>query len=162
MENDLRNLIARLIAHLVLPREDTLVRRTLTDEAFRQELDTRLAACGLRLLENPYAAHVAIGLKQEVEEPVFGKSDSWLSNNLGLGRDAIALLVVVWALIILPKRERQIKRFEQDSDMSQAEMFAEAKPIAHGTEVSAGIPEVTLLADFGAKLGGKMRLNTNL
>lgn len=162
MESELSHLIGRLLAHRVLSRDDAAVRRALTDEAFRQEIDARLSACGLALLENPYAGYVAVGVHPETEEAVFGRSEAWLATNFGLPRDGVALLTVLWALIILPKRERQIKRFEQDGDAPQTDMFAEDKPITRGTDVSAGIAEVTLLADFARKLGGKSRINMNL
>ena len=55
MEQQLTTLIARLLAHRVLPRSDALARRALLDETFRQELDQRLSAAGLQLVENPYA-----------------------------------------------------------------------------------------------------------
>jgi hypothetical protein len=80
---------------------------------------------------------------------------------MGLPRDAIALLVVLWALIILPKRERQIARSETVGD-SQSDMFGAAKPITHGEDVAPGVPEDSVYADFGKKLGGKMRFASNL
>ncbi|MEW9898767.1 hypothetical protein ABWL39_09050 [Chitinivorax sp. PXF-14] len=161
MDIELQTLISRLLAHRYLDRNDKLARRALTDEGFRQALDDRLAGCGLTLLENPYSEYVAVGVKPAVEEAVFGASDAWLSNNIGLPRDGIALLVVVWALIILPKRERQIARREKEQ-AAQNDMFAEAKPMPVGDDVSAGIPESALYADFGEQLGGRMRFNTNL
>ena|GEM_PF-317486 len=94
----------------MLPREDPLARRALTDEAFRQELDLRLSNCGLELLDNPYASHVAAGIKRELEEAVFGAEEQWLNDNMGLQKDGVALLIILWALMILPKRERQIAR----------------------------------------------------
>ncbi|MGH8472441.1 MAG: hypothetical protein ACREVJ_08330 [Gammaproteobacteria bacterium] len=161
MDRDIQALIARLLAHRALPREDALARRALTDEAFRQELDLRLSNCGLELLDNPYASHVAAGIKRELEEAVFGAGEQWLNNNMGLQKDGVALLIILWALMILPKRERQIARRER-GDTGQGDMFAEAKPMPRGEEVSGAIAEATLLADFGDKLGGKMRLNVNL
>ena len=161
MNTEIQTLIARLLAHRYIERGDKLARRALTDEAFRAELDLRLAACGLHLLENPYAAHIAVGLKREVEDAVFGNQDNWLSNNMGLQRDGVALLVVLWALIILPKRERQVARHEKEA-ADQGDMFAGDKPMPRGEEVSVGVAERTLLADFGPKLGGKMRVNVNL
>ena len=161
MSDDLQTLGARLLAHRYLPRTDRQVRRALTDESFRQDLDSRLAACGLRLIENPYAEYVAVGLLRQVEDGVFGGGEAWLNNNLGLPRDAVALLVVLWALIILPKRERQMSRRERDA-ATQSDMFGDAKPLAHGADVSHGIAEATLYADFGEQLGGKMRFQTNV
>ena len=47
---------------LAAARRLELVRRALVDETFRLELDRRLADVGLRLLDNPYAAHVGVAL----------------------------------------------------------------------------------------------------
>ena len=47
MNDDAQILIARLLANQTLRREDKLVKRALSDELFRADLDTRLAACGL-------------------------------------------------------------------------------------------------------------------
>lgn len=154
-------LLARLLAHRFIARKDPLARRALIDESFRETLEHKLAEMGLMLLENPYAEYIAIGLKPEMNDWVFGEGENWLTNNMGLPRDAVALLVVLWALIILPKRERQIARSEAVGD-SQSDMFGAAKPIAHGEEVSPGIPEDAVYADFGKKLGGKMRFSTNI
>ncbi|AOY00641.1 hypothetical protein [Jeongeupia sp. USM3] len=161
MDQALNILTARLLAHRFIPRRDPLARRALVDEAFRESLERRLGDVGLRLLENPYAEHVAVALRPEMEDWVFGEGENWLSNNMGLPRDAIALLVVVWALIILPKRERQISRAEEIGD-TQVDMFGAEKPIAHGDDVSVGVPEDAVYADFGRQLGGKMRFATNL
>lgn len=157
MEHELQTLTARLINHRWLPRNDRLVRRALVDETFRQDLDRRLGAVGLRLLDNPYAAHVAVGLAADMHEPVFGASREYAASNLGLTRDEIALLVIVWALIVLPKRERQVTRRELDDD-GQADLFGTDKPVAHGDSVSAGLSEASLIADFGGRLGGKTKV----
>ncbi|GGP23613.1 hypothetical protein [Silvimonas iriomotensis] len=161
MDQALNILVARLLAHRFIPRKDPLARRALIDEAFRESLERRLEECGLQLLENPYAEHIAVGLKPEMEDWVFGEGENWLSNNMGLPRDAIALLVVVWALIILPKRERQIARASAAGD-TQTDMFGTEKPIVRGEEVATGVPEDAVYADFGKKLGGKSRFSMNL
>ena len=154
-------LLARLLAHRFIPRRDPLARRALIDESFREKLTHKLDEMGLVLLENPYAEYVALGLKPELNDWVFGEGENWLTNNMNLPRDAVALLVVLWALIILPKRERQIARSESVGD-SQSDMFGAAKPIVHGEEVAPGVPEDAVYADFGKKLGGKMRFTSNL
>ncbi|MDN3578805.1 hypothetical protein QWZ03_18735 [Chitinimonas viridis] len=161
MDNALSILSARLIAHRFIPRNDPLARRALVDEDFRRSLDHRLAEVGLVLLENPYAEYLAVALADDMNAFVFGDGDTWLSNNMGLPRDAIALLVVLWARIILPKRERQIARAEKERE-GQSDMFGAEKPLAQGEDVSVGIPEDALYADFREKLGGKTRMNTNL
>lgn len=158
MERELQTLVARLAAHRVLPRKDALVRKALTDDLFHHALTERLAACGLELVEHPYADHVTLRIKRELEQPVFGSEDAWLSSNLELKRDQIALLVVLWALLILPKRQRQIERQTEVERLRQSEMFASEKPVPTSAELSISIAEATLLADFGERLGGKTRI----
>lgn len=161
MEQSLTILVSRLLAHRVIPRADPLARRALLDDAFRSDLDQRLAAVGLRLVENPYAEHIAVALLPAMTEPVFGSGEAWLNNNLGLPRDGVALLVIVWALIILPKRERQISRVDAGRE-NQHDMFGAQKPLATGDTVSVGISEDALYADFGKQLGGRTRFAANL
>ena len=163
IDDPIADLIARLLAQRWLPREDDAVRRALLDEPFREELDRRLQACGLALREHPYAAHVSLGLGKSAERAVFAQDQGWLSNNLQLDRDAIALLVILWALIILPKRQRQRERQDADAAAAQqSQMFSEGKPIPLQQGVAPSIAERTLLADFGERLGGRMRINVNL
>jgi hypothetical protein len=150
-------LIARLLALRYLPREDKEVRRLLVDAGFRDEVEQRLAASGLRLLAHPFSAYVGVALTRECESAVFEQNDAWQSSNLGLPKDAVALLVILWALIILPKRERQ-QSGETTQKEDQTEMFETVKltPLAH--EASRGIAENVLLEDYGKLLGGKARL----
>jgi hypothetical protein len=151
-------LIARLLAERAIPRSDPLVQRALLDAAFHEELSRRLAAAGMRLLDNPYADHIAIGLDAAVDNAVFARGDQYLSNTAGLQRDGVALLVLLWALIVLEKRERQISRAEDE----QRDMFGAAKPTPAVGSAARGIPESVLIADYGARLGGKTRINMNL
>ncbi|HSD40122.1 MAG TPA: hypothetical protein VLC92_21660 [Rhodocyclaceae bacterium] len=156
MEQEITSLTARLLAHRWLPRNDVQVRRALVDETFRHELEQRLANVGLQLLDNPFAEHVAVGLKDDVLDSVFGGRD-YQASTMGLTRDEIALLIVIWALIILPKRERQLGRRTREDD-GQNDMFGQEKPIVHGEEVSGAVSEASLLADFGSQLGGKTKI----
>jgi hypothetical protein len=162
MHDETAALVARLLSQRWLPRDDAQARKALLDEAFREELDRRLAAVGLELREHPYSAYIGVAVARANEKHVFGGSDSWISNTLQLDRDAIALLVVLWALIVLPKRQRQLERQQAEADASQTLMFAEAKPISRDASLSPIVAERTLLADFGEKLGGKTRVNFNL
>lgn len=157
MDQDLKTLTARLLANRWLPRADRLVRRALVDEGFRLELDQRLAAVGLQLHDNPYAGYVATALQSDMLEPVFGAKREYAASNVGLTRDEIALLTILWALIILPKRERQVTRRDLHDD-GQVDMFGSDKPIEHGDSVSAGVAEASLIADFGQRLGGRSRV----
>ncbi|OGT01160.1 MAG: hypothetical protein A2143_00800, partial [Gallionellales bacterium RBG_16_57_15] len=151
-------LIARLLALRYLPREDAEIRRLLIDSSFRDEVEQRLAASGLRLLAQPFAAFVGIALTRECENAVFEQNDTWQASNIGLPKDAVALLVILWALIILPKRERQLTG-ETEQQETQSELFGNVKltPLAH--EASRGIPQNVLLEDYGKLLGGKTRIS---
>jgi hypothetical protein len=160
MNDEAQILVARLLTHQTLRRDDKLVKRALSDELFRAELDGRLAGCGLKLLDNVYADHVALALAREVEPKIFGARDSWQNNNFGLARDGVALLVVLWALIVLPKRERQ--EAHQEAAADQNDMFGKDKPLPRAEEASTGISFKALLADFGDKLGKKTRMSMNL
>ncbi len=159
MEHELRTLTARLLAERALPRTDALVRRALVDEGFRHDLDHRLFAVGLQLVDNPYAAHVGLALTTDVHEPVFGAGREYAASNLGLKRDEIALLVILWSLIILPKRERQVSRRDLEDD-GQEDLFGSAKPLPQGESVSPGLSEASLLADFAGQLGGRTKLRS--
>ena len=162
MEIELQTLVARLSSHRWLPRRDPLVKRALTDDLFRHALNERLTTCGLELMEHPYADNVALRIRKELEQPVFGGADLWLSNNLDLKRDQVALLVVVWAMLVLPKRQRQIERRNTRSGDRQSEMFSVEKPVPSAAELNISVAEATLLADFGDRLGGKTRISIAL
>ncbi len=154
-------LIARLLALSYLPREEAEIRRLLIDSSFRDEVEQRLAASGLRLLAQPFAAYVGIALTRECESAVFEQNDTWQASNIGLPKDAVALLVILWALIILPKRERQLTGAAAQQE-AQSEMFESVKltPLAH--EASRGISQNVLLEDYGKLLGGKTRISFSL
>ncbi len=160
MNDDSQILIARLLTHQTLRRDDKLVKRVLSDELFRAEVDARLLATGLKLLDNVYADHVTLALTRAIEPKIFGARDIWQNNNFGLARDGVALLVVLWAQIILPKRERQ--ETHQHADDDQNDMFGVEKPLPRAEDTSIGIAYKALLADFGDKLGKKTRMDMNL
>lgn len=160
MNDDSQILIARLFTHQTLKREDKLVRRALSDEQFRAEVDSRLAAVGMKFLDNVYADYVTLALARDVEPKIFGAKEVWQNNNFGLARDGVALLVVLWAQIILPKRERQ--EAHQLANEEQNDMFGKEKPVPRAEETSLGISYRALLADFGDKLGKKTRMDMNL
>jgi hypothetical protein len=159
MNDDAQILIARLLTHQTLRRDDKLVKRVLSDDQFRAEVDKRLLESGLKLLDNVYADHVTLALHRAVEPKIFGAKDIWQNNNFGLTRDGVALLVVLWAQIILPKRERQETH---SPDIDQSDMFEKDNPIPRAEDASIGISYTALLADFGDKLGKKTRMDMNL
>lgn len=160
MTDEAQLLIAQLLTHQTLPRENKLVKRALTDEVFRLDIDTRLAACGMKFLDNVYADNVTLALSRTIEPKIFGSREVWQNNNMGLARDGVALLVVLWGLIILPKRERQ--EAHQNALEDQEDMFGKDKPLPRAEDASMGISYRALLADFGDRLGKKTRMDMNL
>ncbi|MES3021863.1 MAG: hypothetical protein V4857_09805 [Pseudomonadota bacterium] len=160
MNDDSQILIARLLTHQTLRRDDKMVKRVLSDEFFRAEVDKRLLESGLKLLDNVYADHVTLALHRSVEPKIFGAKDIWQNNNFGLTRDGVALLVVLWAQIILPKRERQ--ESHQNAEDDQNDLFDKDKPMPRAEDTSIGISYTALLSDFGDKLGKKTRMDMNL
>jgi hypothetical protein len=143
MQEDVTQLAVRLIASSVLARDEPSVVRALTDQVFRDELDRRLMACGLVLLDNPYSAYVGIAVAPENAKSVFGREDRWLSNTLDLSKPDVMLLVVLWALLIIPKRERQLLRVEAGGQAALLD-----SPASVDREASESISLNTLLADF--------------
>ncbi len=155
-------LAAQLLARRWLPRQHPLVRRALIDAELWQAVQDRLAQVGLRLVDNLHADHVAVALLREAQTSVFGESGLNANNNVDLPRDAVSLLIVLWSLIVLPKRERQAARGASTEDDGQNEMFRAEKPLPSAAQVSPVISYKALLADFGEQLGRKLRLDTNL
>lgn len=159
--DDAASLSAQLLARRWLPRTHPLVKRALIDADLWAAVGTRLAGVGLRLVDNVYAEHVSVALLRPAESAVFGESGLAANNNLELPRDGVSLLVVLWSLIILPKRQRQLNRADADGD-NQGEMFAADKPLPAAASVSPTLSYRSLLADFGDQLGKKVRLDGNL
>lgn len=155
-------LAAELLARRWLPRQHPRVKRALVDADVWQAVQDRLAQVGLRLVDNLHADHVTVALLRGAEGAVFGEGGLDGSNNIDLPRDGVSLLVVLWSLIILPKRERQAARAATAEAAGQGEMFRSAKPMPSAAAVSPVVSYKTLLADFGHQLGKKVRLDNNL
>lgn len=161
MEATAQTLTARLIAMQWLPRKDEQVTRLITDEIYREDVLARLKACGLCLLENPFAENVAIGLDESSTQAVMGRDTSYISNTFGLRQDTMALLVILWALLIIPKRQKQINASNED-DGDQLEFFPSPKLVTEGEYGRPVVKLNALISDFGGKLGKKQRININL
>lgn len=160
--DDAALLAAQLLSKRWLPRQHPGIKRALIDADLWQALEQRLAAVGLRLVDNIHADHVSVALLRSAESAVFDESGMHSHNNFDLPRDGVSLLVVLWALIVLPKRERQAARAQDASNNEQSEMFAAQRPLPKASDVSPVVSYKALLADFGPQLGKKTRLDTNL
>lgn len=154
-------LISELLARRWLPRSHPRVKRALVDAELFALIEQRLAQSGLRFLDSIYADHVCLGLLPAAQNAVLGEAGANANNNLELPRDAQALLVVLWALIVLPKRERQTSRV-QEADAGQSDFFPGAKPLPAASVSSPVLSYKTLLEDYGPQLGKKLRLDANL
>lgn len=159
--DDAAHLAAQLIARRWLPRNHALVRRALIDTELWAALGDRLSQVGLKVIDNLYADHISVAMLRSAEVSVFGETGLAANNNLDLPRDGVALLIVLWSLIVLPKRQRQVARAEAKEE-GQGEFFATDKPLPLAASVSPTVSYRSLLADFGNQLGKKMRLDSNL
>lgn len=159
--DDAQQLAAQLLARRWLPRSHPLVKRALIDTELWNALGARLAGVGLQLVDNVHADHIAVALMRPAESAVFGETGLAANNNLDIPRDGVALLVVLWSLIVLPKRQRQVARSDA-IHAGQGEMFATDKPMPLAAAVSPLVSYRSLLADFGDQLGKKLRMDTNL
>ncbi|WP_053549486.1 hypothetical protein [Desulfuromonas soudanensis] len=161
MESPAQVLAARLIAMQWLPRKDEQVMLLITDEIFREDVLARLKSCGLCLLENPFAENVAIGLDESSTQAVMGRDTNYISNTFGLRQDAMALLVILWALLIIPKRQKQLNASADETD-DQMEFFPSAKLVSQGEIDRPAVKLNALVSDFGGKLAKKQRIKLNL
>ncbi|WP_238139299.1 hypothetical protein [Roseateles aquatilis] len=159
--DDAAQLAAQLLARRWLPRNQPLVKRALIDQELWRAVNERLSAVGLRIVDNVYADHITLAMLRPAEVAVFGETGLAANNNLDLPRDGVALLVVLWALIVLPKRQRQLARAEEAAE-GQGEMFATDKPLPSAASSAPTLSYRSLLVDFGNQLGKKMRLDSNL
>ncbi|MDE2401761.1 MAG: hypothetical protein KGL90_08860 [Burkholderiales bacterium] len=160
--DDAAFLAAELLARRWLPRQHPKVKRALIDADLWQAVQERLAQVGLRLVDNIHADHVTVALLRPAESAVFGETGLNSHNNIDLPRDAVSLLIVLWSLIVLPKRERQAARAASVESDGQNEMFNIDRPLPTAASVSPVVSYKSLLADFGAQLGKKTRLDVNL
>lgn len=160
--DDAALLAAELLARRWLPRQHPKVKRALIDADLWAAVQERLGQVGLRLVDNIHADHVTVALMRPAENAVFGEAGLDSHNNIDLPRDAVSLLVVLWSLIVLPKRERQAARALGAESDGQDEMFNTARPLPTAASVSRTVSYRSLLADFGVQLGKKTRLDGNL
>ncbi len=162
IESQAQVLAARLIAMQWLPRKDEQVTRLITDEIFREDVLARLKSCGLCLLENPFAENVAVGLDESSTQAVMGRDTNYLSNTFGLKQDTLALLVVLWALLIIPKRQKQLNASAESDETEQMEFFPSPKLVSREEFDRTAVKLSALISDFGGKLGKKQRIKLNL
>jgi hypothetical protein len=147
-----KQIAALLIANKFLRKRE--VREMLLDADLMDEVEQNLQSVGLELCTNVYSDFVSIKVSKEQEIAVFNDDkDGYKATNNGLHRGTLALLAIIWAKIVLPKRQMQIER-RPPGESGQASLLPGQKPIPKDEDMIA-LDEKSLFADFGEKLGGK-------
>lgn len=142
--------VARICARLL--REGAVLRaelRELDHPDVRPEVERRLASVGLVLATSAYSEHVGVRLSSEVAaDPAFDAA-----SNLGLRADACALLVILWARLVLQKRTAADTR----ELPGQGELLPEDRT-AIARQFSPSVRLTTLFREFGKVIGSQTRM----
>jgi hypothetical protein len=138
-----QEICSRLMIKPYIPKSD--FRDLVVDDELRRDVEVRLRNCGLMLVDNFYSKFFAVRLADEIERDA---SLSW-AVNFGLQKPAVALLVVLWAKLIFPKRVAQERR-EKPGDNVRA-LFPSSAPIP---EIDLSTSEAALRLELGRKCGG--------
>lgn len=146
--DDAALICARLLRDGVVKR-DALKALDLPDT--RSEVERRLGQVGLTLATSAYSDYVGLHLSRAVaSDPSFDTA-----SNLGLNADACALLVILWARLVLQKRTAQ--------DTRQVPGQAPLLPDEQQEAARRYEPQVQLEAivqEFGRVLGSRSHLRT--
>ncbi|HEY4573958.1 MAG TPA: hypothetical protein VIJ26_08350 [Thermoanaerobaculia bacterium] len=139
---------ARLLRAGAVPRAE------LPDLDFpevRRDVERRLQAVGLVLATSAYSDHVGIRLSPEVT----ADSAFDAASNLGLRSDACALLVILWARLVLQKRTvADTRELPGQGEMFTSEQAAAARGFRPSVRLEA------LVREFRAVLGGRSRIQS--
>lgn len=155
VSNKAGSICARLISRRFLHKNE--VKELFLDENVRSQVEDLLKSVGLELVTHIYTDYVALKVCKDLEQSVFDNgSDGNQTTNINLSRGAISLLAIVWAKLILPKRQMQIERKTSESD-DQMSLLKERKPIPK--EELVRLEESAIRADFEEKLGGKTKFS---
>ncbi len=121
-------------------------RDLLYDEELRQRVERRLNSVGMRLIYNVYSEHWGVGLN---DNTAADDRLEW-SNNFGLDRGAMALLLILWCKLLLPKR------LEQESEREEPGLLGDvfADILDHQPGPVASISREQIVSEFGELLGG--------
>jgi len=135
-----------------LLREGTMKRSELPDLSLpeiRAEVERRLASVGLVLATSAYSEHVGLRLSPDVT----AESSFDAASNLGLGADACALLVVLWAKLVLQKRTAADTR----AIPGQAALLPEDQAAA-ARAFTPSLRYETLYREFGKIIGSRSHI----
>jgi hypothetical protein len=138
-----QEICSRLMMKPYIPKND--FKDLVVNEDLRRDVEARLRQVGLVLVDNYYSKYFAVRLADEIERDA---SLSW-STNFNLEKPAVALLVVLWAKLVFPKRIAQERR-EQPGDNVRP-LFPSHEPIP---DIELSTSEAALRAELGKKCGG--------
>lgn len=134
-----------IIANGYVPMDD--FRDVLYNENLRREIEQRLDRVGLRLLYNLNSQYWGVGLNSKTG----GDERLEWSNNFGLSRGAMALLLILWTKLVLPKRlEQDAKREKEASLFDDSLKEFQLPPETPRVSISRD----QILSEFGKVLGG--------
>jgi hypothetical protein len=136
----------RICARLI--REGAIARKDMPDldhPETRKEVEQNLGKVGLVLATSAYSEHVGLRLSpQVVAEASFDSA-----SNLGLRSDALALLVIAWAKLVLPKRTvRDTREVPGQGFLLTDDRTEAARSFVPQTRIPA------IAREFGSILGG--------
>lgn len=143
-------IISRLIINGYLHRKDAL---ELMNPNIRKEVEDRLQRVGLTLVSSAYSEYYGIRLIKEIEsDPI----NDWVSN-YKMDEACYALLVILWAKLVLPKR---ISKDEGQSLEDNKQILLVEDKNAWEKYTHLSVSWETLYAEFGKKLGGKTKFSS--
>lgn len=142
----------RICARLL--REGSVSRAALPDLDFpdvRHEVERRLGGVGLILATSVYSEHVGIRLSPEVTADTAFDA----ATNLGLRSDACALMVILWARLVLQKRTAaETRELPGQSALFTREQATAARSFRPRVRLEA------LVREFRPVLGGRSRIQS--
>jgi hypothetical protein len=142
--------VARICASLVnggpRPRAEL---PELDHPDLRREVESRLEAVGLTLATSAYSDHVGLRLSPRVAPA----TEFDAASNLDLKADACALLVILWARLVLQKRTAS----DSHETPGQRQIFA-GDEAEEARRYVPRLRQATLVKEFGKVLGSRSRI----
>lgn len=139
--DEMARICARLLREGTVPRHEL---QELDHPDVRHEVDKRLESVGLILSTSVYSEHVGLRLSPGVtSDPAFDAA-----TNVGLHADGCALLVILWARLVLQKRTAS----ETRQVPGQAALLPDDRAEA-ARQYQPQVRLTTLVREFGHVLG---------
>lgn len=148
--DDATLICARLVREGTVPRSELAA---LDHPDVRAAVERHLSGVGLVLATSAYSEHVGIRLAPEV----IGDRAFDAATNLGLKSDACALIVILWARLVLQKRTAQSSR----ETPGQSELLAAHRADA-ARQFTPSVRFPALVHEFGHVLGSETHVRSLL